>query len=121
MSLLKYEYDKEGNRYIVTIDGEKAFAHEIYVNGQKVAKDSGEIEVCTYENGLYLSCTSYEKPALGVKPCVIAAEERISELAGAIKRQVTSTTIPDLDLVRRWASEITNQCDIVEYDNGFAE
>lgn len=121
MSLLKYEYDKEGNRYIVTIDGKKAFAHEIYVNGQKVTKDSGEIEICTYENGLYLSCTSYEKPPLGVKPCVIAAEERISELAGAIKRQVTSTTTPNLDLVRRWANEITNQCDIVEYDNDFAE
>ena len=41
MSLLKYEYDKKGNRYIVTIDGEKVCAHEIYVNGQKIAKESG--------------------------------------------------------------------------------
>ena len=119
MAKMKYEYDENGNRYIVSIDGEKAFAHEIYVNGKRVKKGKGEIDICTHENGLYLKCTSYEKPALGIKPCRIAAAERIAELSDAIKRQITSTTTPNYDAIKRWANEIMNQCDVVEFDNGF--
>ena len=58
---------------------------------------------------------SASKPALGVKPCWLASEERIGDLADGIKRQIESGK-PDLKLIKRWTREIGGQCELIEYD-----
>ena len=55
------------------------------------------------------------RPPLGVKPCFLAAEERISDLTDGIKRQLSAEK-PDYDLIRRWSKEIGWQCELIEHD-----
>ena len=60
------------------------------------------------------------KPPLGVAPCRVVAYARISALAEAIERQLNDIK-PDVSLIKRWANEIENQCDLIEYDGYFDE
>ena len=57
----------------------------------------------------------YNRPPLGVKPCWVAAEGRIGDLADGIKRQLGAES-PDYDLIRRWSKEIGWQCELIEHD-----
>ena len=52
------------------------------------------------------------KPPLGVKPYFVSATDRIEELSKAIYdySQETSRT----SLIKRWASEIILQCELIE-------
>lgn len=60
------------------------------------------------------------KPPLGVKPCYLVAEDRISELSDGIKRQLGSDK-PNYGLVERWANEIVDQCFVAQNDRGYDE
>lgn len=59
-------------------------------------------------------------PPLGVKPCWLAANCRIEELSEAITRQ-TGAEKPNYGLIKRWASEIEEQCNLIENDRYFDE
>ena len=60
------------------------------------------------------------KPPLGVMPCYIAAEKRITELTDGIKRQLKAEK-PNYSLINRWAEEIKNQSDIIKFDRSYDE
>ena len=54
------------------------------------------------------------KPPLGVEPAFITSVTRIKDLSDAISRQFDQPVVNiDLMYIRKWAKEITMQCDIV--------
>lgn len=53
----------------------------------------------------------FKKPPLGCKPACVASVERMKELSGAISRQLDD--IPNEQLIKRWATEILFQCEIM--------
>ena len=55
------------------------------------------------------------KPPLGAPPVWLSARNRIGELAGAIER-TAEDPLGSIDEIRRWASEICMQCDILRWD-----
>ena len=54
---------------------------------------------------------TFTKPPLGCKPACVASVERMKELSGAISRQLDD--VPNEDLIKRWATEILFQCEIM--------
>ena len=52
------------------------------------------------------------KPPLGCKPACISSVERMQELAEAISRQLESDIVNE-QLIKRWATEILFQCEIM--------
>lgn len=55
---------------------------------------------------------TFTKPPLGCKPACVASVERMQELAEAISRQLESDTVNE-QLIKRWATEILFQCEIM--------
>ena len=54
------------------------------------------------------------KPPLGAEPAFITSVNRIKDLSDAISRQFDQPVVNiDLMCIRKWAKEITMQCDIV--------
>ena len=54
------------------------------------------------------------KPPLGATPAFITSVNRIKDLSDAISRQFDQPVVNiDLMCIRKWAKEITMQCDIV--------
>jgi len=63
----------------------------------------------------------YNKPPLGCKPSWVSSCERITELSEAITRNVNGAVTKDVngvykdtDHVKKWATEILYQCEIME-------
>ena len=63
-----------------------------------------------------LGTTSKNKPPLGAKNYFIVAGSRISELAKAIDNYSSNITT-QTNIIRKWAEEIVEQCNMVEYLN----
>ena len=57
--------------------------------------------------------SDYDKPPLGCAPSYIPACDRIADLSIAICRN-SSTAEYNLGHIRKWATEILAQCDIIE-------
>ena len=60
------------------------------------------------------------KPPRGCTPYWYAAENRIHNLAEAITRCSTNSR-EHLQSIKKWAEEISEQCDMVDYLRGFEE
>lgn len=57
------------------------------------------------------------KPPLGVEPTWMVARNRVSDLAKAIDRvSQESFSSKSIDDIRRYASEICMQCEILQWD-----
>ena len=54
----------------------------------------------------------FDKPPFGCKPACVSSAERIIELSEAITRQAKDTC--NEQLIKRWATEILYQCEIME-------
>ena len=131
---ITWGYDIKEVHFVIFVDNKCYYADEIILDGVSQSRGEGESEVNAWEieEKMSVDCcnphkivifrakTSTKKPALGVIPCYIAAEKRIADLADGIKRQLTEEK-PNYDLIKRWADEIGNQCDVVEYDRAWNE
>lgn len=111
------------------MDNTPYFAHRLFIDGDEQGQDCGEKEIITWamtENRIprtvidFKAVSKVEKPPLGVMPCGIAAEKRISDLIDAIKRQIKAEK-PNYEVVKRWAREVERQCDLIADDRSFDE
>lgn len=58
--------------------------------------------------------TLEKKPPLGCAPYWVAAGDRVKDLAGAILRRSRDIN-NDTESIRKWAEEIMQLCDVVDY------
>lgn len=131
---ISWGYDLKNENFVMWFDNTCHYANEIVIDGEMQPHKEGEAEITTwaivtdtqfangktYKTLTFKAYTKAEKPPLGVIPCYLAAEKRIIDLADAIKRQLKAEK-PDYDLIKRWANEIENQCDLIDYDRCFDE
>lgn len=82
-------------------------------DGVKVKVDGQPVEA-SFENGKWYCTVGEEKPALGARPCWLVAESRIQELSEAILRQLEAENTK-YDLIKQWATEIEEQCNLIDY------
>ena len=57
-----------------------------------------------------------EKPPIGAEPAWLIARTRIQELAEEISRNADSFGSDSIDTMRKFATEICMQCDILRWD-----
>lgn len=125
---LNYKYNPKNYKFMITVEDLDTLKKTDYqADGLKIDElpagyEQGELraydfKVETLEDGFLMArCKKvYEKPAIGVKPCFVASEMRIMELVKGIERQLDSGS-PNHKLIKRWASEIVGQCDLIEAD-----
>jgi len=126
---MKWTYNCLTEEYLIKIEDKVVKSNFLYIDGKKMLHEDGEALVEKYDvipgqvTTFYGYCAKdaeTKKPPLGVIPCQIAAENRISDLTDGIKRQIKSEK-PNYDLIKRWANEIENQCDVIEYDRNWDE
>lgn len=60
-----------------------------------------------------------KKPPLGAKPYYILVEDRIFDLATAIRKN--SNEMQNTRLIKTWAREIVAQCELYEYIKMYEE
>lgn len=126
---ISWVYSLRDNGFYISLDKTTYYAHKLFIDGNEQEHECGEREIITWamtEEYVphavieFKAVSKCEKPALGVMPCYIAAEKRISDLTDAIKRQIKAEK-PNYDLIKRWADEIGNQCDLIEHDRSWDE
>ena len=129
MFYIEWAYAVYKDKYIIKVENNVIRSDLLYIDGEEMPRDDGKALVERYDvipgqvTSFYGYCTKdaeNKKPPLGVMPCQIAAENRISDLTDGIKRQIKSEK-PNYDLIKRWANEIENQCDVIEYDRSWDE
>lgn len=129
MIYIEWAYAVYIDKYIIKAENNVIRSDLLYIDGEEMPRDNGKALVERYDvipgqvTSFYGYCKKNEeikKPPLGVMPCQIAAENRISALTDGIKRQLKSEK-PNYDLIKRWANEIKNQCDVIECDRNWDE
>ena len=124
--MAKITFMRDGEEVTFLVDGKKITP--VYVVEKDIAglnfRDKVEFEadpIFTWkDNQGFAVKLKDSKPPLGVKPCFLAAEGRISDLADGIKRQLVAEK-PDYGLIRRWSKEIEWQCELIEHDRRMHE